>query len=138
MQEGSPVSNACLSPRAMKASTIIIISLYLSLFLSYSCSNKQKTSPSEQSIEVVKPIKTLIPQDVKIPLISQEVKPKPEEKEVKEEKRLESVFSEPQTQVARIEKFKEINDIQFSRTQKGEDMVTFFLWDSVFPGPLDE
>ncbi len=111
----------------MKASTIIIIFLYLALFLLYSCSKKEEPLPPVQPIKIVKPIKMPVPQKIETPSISQEVKPKPEEKEVKEEKMPESVFSEPQTQVARIEKFKEIKDIQFSRTQEDEDMVTFFL-----------
>ena len=96
------------------------------LFLWYGCSKEEEPLPV-QPTKVVKPIKMPIPQKIETPSISQEIKPKPEEKEVKEEKRLESVISEPQTQVAKIEKFKEIKDIQFSKTSKGEDMVTFIL-----------
>ena len=111
----------------MKASTIIIIFLYLALFLLYGCSKEEEPLPPVHPTKVVKPIKMPVPQKIETPSISQKVKPKPEEKEVKEEKKLESVFSEPQTQVAKIEKFKEIKDIQFSKTSKGEDMVTFIL-----------
>ena len=111
----------------MKASTITIIFLYLALFLLYGCSKEEEPLPPVQPIKIVRPIKMPGPQKIETSSISQEVKPKPEEKEVKEEKKLESVFSEPQTQVAKIEKFKEIKDIQFSKTSKGEDMVTFIL-----------
>lgn len=120
--------------RDVRTTTIF---LFLVIFLWYGCSKEEESLPPVQPIKIVKPIKMPVPQKIETPSINQEVKPKPEEKEVeeiniataekKEEKRLESVFSEPQAQVARAEKFKEIKDIQFSKTSKGEDMVTFIL-----------
>ena len=111
----------------MKASTITIIFLYFALFLLYGCSKEEEPLPPVQPIKIVKPIKMPVPKKIETSSISQEIKPKPEEKEVKKIKNLEKVISEPHTKVARAEKFKEIKDIQFSKTSKGEDMVTFIL-----------
>ena len=118
-------------------STVIISSLCLSLFLLYGCSKEEDPIPPVQSIKIVKPIKMPELQKNKPASINQQIKHKPQEKELKEEKiatvnnkrkeRKESVFNEPQAQVSKIKKFKEIKDIQFSKTKNNEDMVTFFL-----------